>query len=108
MLTSPTMAKQLRAPRVRLAEIILDEANLIPAFVMMAMLFCFEKVERAVIVGDPAQSAPFASTAEREISSTFTMVTKAFESTPDKIVFLETQHRMPSPIGNVVSSRASE
>jgi hypothetical protein len=76
------MVKQLGASRVRMADIFLDEGNLIPAFVMMAILFCFPQVEKAVIVGDPAQLPLFASTDEQEIASVLTMVASAFESTP--------------------------
>jgi AAA domain len=75
----------------------------VPAFVMMGILFCYDRVQKLVVVGDPAQLPPFASSEQHEVASTFTIVQKALQSTPEEVIFLETQHRMPSPIGEIIS-----
>jgi superfamily I DNA and/or RNA helicase len=102
-MTGPVMSKQLKASRVRLTELGLDEANLVPSYVLMSLLFCFEKIQKVFVVGDSSQLPPFGSKPHHEIESVFAATERAYSDVHGKIKFLETQFRMPSVIADQLS-----
>src|ERR1700738_324146 len=78
MLTTPLRSKQLRNSRVRFTEGGLDEANLVPSYDLMSLLFYF----------DQAQLPPFGSKPNHEIESLFTATERAYRDIPGKVKFL--------------------
>jgi superfamily I DNA and/or RNA helicase len=63
---------------------------------LLPILYFFKTIRKLVILGDPAQLAPYGPNAPADIDS-------PFHRYKGKTVFLGIQHRMPGPIAAIIS-----
>jgi hypothetical protein len=93
------MSKQLKASRVRLTELGVNEANLVPSYVLMSVLVCFEEIQKVFVVGDAALLHPLRSKTDYDVEYVFTAIEHTYVDAFGKVKVLKSQFRMPSVHG---------
>lgn len=104
MIFSSVIRSVLNRPAWKVAEIINDEASQVPLFFTVALSYLFPSMKKLVLVGDPAQLAPYGTEEGLpQILSTFDLVARKVPS-----IFLDINRRVPLPIAGIVSQISYE
>ncbi|PIL32979.1 hypothetical protein GSI_05097 [Ganoderma sinense ZZ0214-1] len=78
--------------------LVVDEASQIDTFEFMHLFHSFSKLEKVCMFGDPKQLPPFGKEVAPNMQTIFD-----FKHLDASSYFLDTQYRMPVPLGNFIS-----
>ncbi|KAM5545183.1 hypothetical protein V8D89_001294 [Ganoderma adspersum] len=78
--------------------LVVDEASQIDTFEFMHLFHNFKKLEKVCMFGDPKQLPPFGKEVAPKMQTIFD-----FKHLQASSYFLDTQYRMPVPLGNFIS-----
>ncbi|CCM06043.1 uncharacterized protein FIBRA_08289 [Fibroporia radiculosa] len=83
---------------VPVERLVVDEASQIDTFEFMHLLYKFKKLHKLCFFGDPKQLPPFGKDNAPDIQTIFDL-----KHLKPQAHFLDTQYRMPAPLGNFIS-----
>ncbi|KAI0644790.1 P-loop containing nucleoside triphosphate hydrolase protein, partial [Trametes meyenii] len=98
MLSSPALETQGIFKYRPVQRLVVDEASQIDTSEFLHLFHKFEKLEKVCMFGDPKQLPPFGKEQARKMKTIFD-----FQHLKGASYFLDTQYRMPVPLGEFIS-----
>ncbi|TBU26537.1 P-loop containing nucleoside triphosphate hydrolase protein, partial [Dichomitus squalens] len=98
MLSHDALVKQKILEYVPMERLVVDEASQIDMFEFMHLFHKFDTLKKVCMFGDPKQLPPYGKEAAPAMQTIFDF--KQFQKSS---YFLDTQYRMPVPLGNFIS-----
>nr|VWO99306.1 GPI-anchored CFEM domain protein B [Ganoderma boninense] len=98
MLSNPCLYETGVFRYIPVKRLVVDEASQIDTFEFMHLFHRFQKLEKVCMFGDPKQLPPFGKEVAPNMQTIFD-----FKHLQPSSYFLDTQYRMPAPLGNFIS-----
>ncbi|OJT11526.1 ATP-dependent helicase upf1 [Trametes pubescens] len=103
MLSNPAIDQCGIFHLIPVERLVVDEASQIDTFEFMHLFHKFRKLQKVCMFGDPKQLPPYGKETAPEMKTIYD-----FEQFKDSTYFLDTQYRMPTPLGDFISEEVYE